>query len=316
MDERKTLDGGAYVTMFFLCMAMGLQSISVKVIALEITPIMQIGLRSGVGVLLVIAYMRWRGENFTLLAQLFVPGVLAGLFFALEYIFVGEALRFTTAARVTVFMYTAPLFTALMLHFCKKSERLSFWQWIGVCITFGGVVAAFWEFAPASSGQAYPYMLFGDILALIGGLLWAFTTLVLRLSCLKSISGTLTLFYQLVVTAVLLPIFASVVGQFHIEWTGFVIFNLTYQTLFVAFGCMLVWLWLLRTYSATLIGMLSFLTPLYTIVFAILLLDEPVELHFIIGAVLVIGGLIMISLSKNVKPVNMTERKEMKPCKN
>jgi len=299
MDERKTLDGTAYGTMLFLCMAMGLQSISVKIISQEISPIMQIGLRSGLAALLLILYMYLFGENFARLKQIWWPGLLSGLFFATEYIFVGEALRFTTAARVTVFMYTAPLFSALILHFLKESERLSSWQWCGVFITFGGIVAAFWEFDAPENTKTYPYMLLGDILALIAGLLWAFTTLVLRLSRLQSTPGTLTLLYQLVITAVLLPLFAVIAGQIHIQLSGFVAFNIAYQTLFIAFGCMLVWLWLIRTYSATRIGILSFLTPLFTIVFSIILLKESVEMHFIIGAFLVIGGLVIISLSKN-----------------
>jgi len=303
MDERRTVDATAYGSMALLCMAMGLQSISLKLISQEIAPIMQIGLRSGIAVFLVIAYMRWRGENFALIPKIWRPGLFAGLFFALEYVFIAEALHYTTAARMTVFMYTAPLFTALMLHFCKKSERLSLWQWVGVLLTFSGIVAAFWEFAPEGEANPYPYRLFGDILALIGGLLWALTTMVLRLSRLQSTPQTVTLLYQLGLTALILPPFALIWGEAALNLTGFVLFNMSYQILFVAFGCMLLWLWLLNTYAATRIGILSFLTPLLTIVFAIILLDEPIELHFIIGAILVVGGLIVSARKKPSKNV-------------
>jgi len=300
MDDRKALDGAAYGLMLFMCMAMGLQSISVKVIGQDISPILQIGLRSAIAAFLVLFYMRLNGEDFTLVKSVWWPGLLSAVFFAVEYIFVGEALRFTTAARVTVFMYTAPLFSALILHFFKPSERLSGWQWGGVFITFGGIVTAFWEFSPPENTMMYPHMLFGDLLALIGGLLWALTTATLRLSRLQSTPGTVTLLYQLVLTAVLLPLTAAILGQMHVSLSNFVVFNMTYQTLIIAFGNMLLWLWLIRTYSATRIGILSFLTPIFTIVFAIMLLDEPVALHFIVGAVLVVSGLVIISLSKNV----------------
>jgi len=300
MDERRPLDATAYGSMLFLCMAMGLQSISLKVIGQDIAPIMQIGLRSGMAVFLIFLSMWLRHENFALIAKIWLPGMFSGLFFALEYVLIAEALRYTTAARMTVFMYVSPLFSALILHFCKKSERLSSWQWVGVSITFGGVVAAFWDFAPSEATQSYPHMLFGDILALLGGLFWAFSTLVLRLSRLQSSPQRVTLLYQLGITALLLPLFGFAWGQATVTLTSFVLFNMAYQTLFIAFGCMLLWLWLLNTYAATRIGILSFLTPLLTIFFAILLLDEPVELHFIIGAILVVSGLIVISLSKNV----------------
>jgi len=300
MDERKSLDATAYGMMLLMCMAMGLQSISIKVIGQDISPALQIALRSGLAAVLVVVYMWMRGENFALIGKVWWPGLLSGVFFALEYVFVAEALRFTTAARVTVFMYTSPLFSALILHFCKKSECLSPWQWVGVLITFGGIVAAFWEISPPDDTDIYPHMLFGDILALLGGLLWALTTIVLRLSRLQTTPETVTLLYHLALTTVFLFFLAAISGQMFFTMTVFVLFNLGYQTLFISFGGMLVWLWLIRIYSATRIGILSFLTPLFTLVFAIILLDEPVEVHFIIGTILVVAGLIITSLSKNV----------------
>jgi len=298
MDERRALDKTAYGSMFFFCVVMGLQSISVKVIAQDVAPIMQIALRSGLAAILVIVYMFWMGENFAQLKKFLLPGSLAGLFFALEYVFVAEALRFTTAARMTVFLYTAPLFSALILHFCKKSERLSPWQWVGVMITFCGIIAAFWEISPKDNAASYPHMLFGDILALIGSVLWALTIITLRLSRLQSAPGAVSLFYQLVLTAVILFVVSTILRQSSFILTGFIVLNLTYQTLFVAFGCTLLWLWLIRIYAATRIGILSFLTPLFTLVFAIILLNEPVGLPFVIGTILVVSGLIVSARKK------------------
>jgi len=300
MDERRSLDATAYGSMLFFCMAMGLQAISLKVISEDVAPIMQIVLRSGLAGILAIVYMRLGSTNFALVKSAWWPGFITGLFFALEYVFVGEALRFTTAARVTVFLYTAPLFSALILHFCKKSERLSLWQWVGVIVTFGGVILAFWEVVPQGEGVQYPFMLFGDILALMGGLAWAVVIIALRLSRLQSMPPTVTLFYQLGFTFVILWAFAIISGQSSLTPTVFVFINLAYQTFFISFGFTLLWLWLIKKYAATRISILSFLTPLFTLGFAIILLDEPVEPHLIMGAVLVVGGLVMISVSKNI----------------
>ena len=71
------------------------------------------------------------------------PGVLAGLLFAIEFVFIFAGLATTDAARMVVFVYLAPCITAFGLHFLVPQERLSARQWAGVLVAFGGVAVAF-----------------------------------------------------------------------------------------------------------------------------------------------------------------------------
>jgi drug/metabolite transporter (DMT)-like permease len=71
--------------------------------------------------------------------------------------------------------------------------------------------------------------------------------------------------------------------------------SLSFQILFVCVFGMLLWFWLLTVYPASQLGVLSFLTPVFGIVFGVLLLDEPVEPKFILGAALVLGGIALVS---------------------
>ena len=43
---------------------------------------------------------------------------------------------------MAVFLYTAPIFSALGLHLLLPSERLRRLQWLGIALCFGGVVMA------------------------------------------------------------------------------------------------------------------------------------------------------------------------------
>src|SRR3546814_11242674 len=56
---------------------------------------------------------------------------------------VGEGLRHTTASHMVIFLYTAPMFAALGLHWKLPSERLKPLQWLGIAVAFGGIVVAF-----------------------------------------------------------------------------------------------------------------------------------------------------------------------------
>lgn len=58
---------------------------------------------------------------------------------------------------------------------------------------------------------------------------------------------------------------------------------------------MLFWFWLLTVYPASQLGVLSFLTPVFGIVFGVLLLDETVEPNFIMGAGLILAGIALVS---------------------
>ena len=64
---------------------------------------------------------------------------MAGALFTAEFIALFESLRFTTAARATVFIYAAPFFAALGAAFLLKDERLKPIQWAGLGLAFLGV---------------------------------------------------------------------------------------------------------------------------------------------------------------------------------
>jgi len=300
MNDRKNLDATAYLWLMIFCLSGSLQTVSLKVASIDISPLMQIALRSLIGAGFIALYMIVSRENIRDWRIFWQAGLLSGLFFAVEYVLMGEALRFTSAARVSVFMYSAPLFAALILHFYVASERLSRWQWGGVLIAFSGIITTFWEADTANITQDLLAMLFGDFLALLGGFLWGLNIVIIRISNLKRASIGLSALFHLVPTFIILYLSSLILGQSSFALTNLAVLNVGFQTLFIACGGFLLWFWLLRTYMATKVSIFSFLTPLLTIIFAILLLNEPVSLNFIIGALLVVSGLMITSLSKNI----------------
>jgi drug/metabolite transporter (DMT)-like permease len=71
--------------------------------------------------------------------------------------------------------------------------------------------------------------------------------------------------------------------------------SLAFHTLVVSFASFLAWFWLLRNYLASRLGVFSFLTPLFGMAFGVWLLGEKIELNFLIGAVLVLFGIVIVS---------------------
>lgn len=293
MDTRNRVDARAAGLMCGLCALWGLQQVAVKVAAPDMAPVLQLSVRSGLAAVLVWLVVLWRGQRGVFKSSTWWPGLAVGLLFALEFLFVGEGLRYTSASRMVIFLYCAPIFTAMGLHLFVPSERLSLLQWLGILLAFAGVVAAF--YAPAASQAAAPDQRLGDLLGLLGAVAWAATTVTVRCTALASAPASQTLLYQLLGAWILLMIAAWLTGQTGFRLSPVTLVSLAFQTFLVAFLSFLVWFWLLRNYLASRLGVLSFLTPLFGVIFGVWLLDEALEPSFIFGALLVMLGIALVS---------------------
>ena len=293
MDSRKPLDGMAVGLMLMLCLIWSLQQIVLKATATDCSPVLQIALRSGIAALLVAILMLWRHERLTVAHGMWRLGCLAGLCFALEFLLVGEAVRHTSAGHVVVFVYTAPVFAALGLHWKLPNERLAPLQWIGVGLAFAGIAVAFLRGADTEAGLSG--VLWGDFLALLAGAAWGATTVLIRATRLSALPATQTLLYQLMMGFVLLLPIALLIGHTTLNPTPLVWLSLGFQSLVVSFASFLLWFALLRRYLASRLGVLSFLTPLFAVALGAWLLAEPVEPGFIAGAILALSGIVLVS---------------------
>lgn len=276
-----------------------MQQVMIKWAAADIVPVMQAAGRSGIAAVLVGLLICWRG-GWEHVSSTWRGGLLAGALFGLEFLFIAEGLQLTSAAHMSVFLYTAPVFTALGLHWLLPSERLRPLQWLGIALAFGGIAVAF------AGGVSLEHldgrMLLGDAFGVLAGMAWGATTVVVRGSRLSEAPATLTLFYQLLVGFVGLLMIAAVSGQIgQVTFTPISVGSLLFQGLVVSFFSYLTWFWLLRRYLASNLAVFSFITPLFGVTFGVLLLGEPLSLNFILGAVCVLLGVTMVSAEQWVR---------------
>ncbi|KWR87489.1 DMT family transporter [Cupriavidus sp. IDO] len=280
--------------MVVLCAAWGLQQVVIKVTAPLMGAVLQAGVRSAVAALLVFGFAAWRGTPIWRRDGTLSAGLLAGLLFGAEFFCIFVGLGHTTASRMAVFLYTAPIFTALGMHFAVAGERLHSDQWLGVALAFVGMALAFADGIAAPS--AHSSTLLGDALGILAGALWAATTVVVRASRLASAPASKTLLYQLAVSAVLLLAMAVAAGQTEtVQLDGMVLLSLFYQSVLIAFASYLTWFWLLRQYLASRLSVFSFLTPLFGVAFGVVLMHDAVGPRFAVAALLVLAGIVLVN---------------------
>lgn len=300
MSSRQALDSKASGIMFGLCILWGLQQVVLKLAAPDISAVMQIALRSGLSAFMVYPMIKLAKGTSLWGRDYLAAGILVGLLFAAEFFLVAQALRFTSAAHTVVLLYTAPIFVALGLHWKLPAERLSLIQWLGIACAFFGIVIAF-LFPPAVSQAAASSALWGDVLALLAGVLWAATTIAVRLTKLAEAPATQTLFYQLFIAFLVLFPVAFFMGQATIHWSVLSLTSLLFHTVVVSFASYLIWFWLLKKYLASQLGVFSFLTPIFGMCFGVVLLNEQLEFNFLVGTCFVLMGVMVVSLHHKIK---------------
>ena len=107
---RRPVDFFAFAVCVGLCFVWGLQQVAIKAAGDAVSPMLQVGLRSAVSGLLLWLFNRyWLKEVWNPEVKL-RDALLVGLCFTGEFFFVSEGLRFTSAAHMSVLLYTAPLF--------------------------------------------------------------------------------------------------------------------------------------------------------------------------------------------------------------
>ena len=294
MTQRKSLDLLAFTAMIIFCLIMGAQQTAMKDIAFDLSPTLQVAIRSSLAACMIWCIMFAKNESFNWRPGALKFALLAGSFMGVEFLLLGKALLYTSAAHSVVFLYSAPIFTALLLHFKVKEERLQLVQWLGILSAFVGLALAFLggsSLAASASGDVW----FGDALAIAAALVWSLSTVTIRGSVLAHISVKQTLFFQLLACSVVLFVYAILMEPLVIHVHSSLVWNMVFQTVVVSFAAFLIWFWLLNHYVAAQISGLSFITPMFGVMFGVVLLGEPLEMNFLVGAALVLCGLVCIN---------------------
>ena len=153
--------------------------------------------------------MRLRGLPVAAADGTLAAGLIAGVLFGVEFLLIYRGLLYTTASRAVLFIYLAPFFVVLGARFVLPGDRFNVMQWIGLLLSFVGMLTAFGVPAPPDN----PHQLLGDVMMVAAAAAWAATTLVIKASALSRVSPEKTLLYQLVVCVPIVGIGALVFGE-------------------------------------------------------------------------------------------------------
>ena len=293
MEKKDHIDLFGAMALIGLSALLGINHVIIKVVNSGLNPVFFAGLRSSIAFVFLIIYFKLTNKKMVFSKETVPISILAGVVFALEFLSLFVALDFTTVTRNSILYYSMPIWITAFGHFFLPNEKLSFFKALGLIFAFVGVVLAISNNEETLS--IHNLQLIGDFLAIMAAILWAMIIYLAKGTKFKHVPPEMQLAWMLLVSGPILLIGALFFGELIRDFQMLHLWGLLFQSIVVAAGGFLFWLWLVSVYPASSVASFSFLSPIFTIFFGWLLLDENLDLSFILAAVLVIIGLVCIN---------------------
>jgi len=277
--------------MLMLCVSWGFNQIAVKLVLPDVPPMLQVLSRSAGALPLLLLIGWWRGVKFFQRDGTLWAGLANGTIFGIEFVLIYEGLLYTSASRAVVFLYIAPFFVGLG-SYVFLGERLRGIQWAGLALSFVGVALAIGVPQPNVDAN----VMYGDLLMVCGGALWAATTLVVKATPLVRAPAEKGLGYQVAVSIPIFVLAAWYRGETITHMPSALSLSLmAYQAFWVVGLTFLLWFVLVKTYSASKLSAFTFITPLFGVVASYFIMHDTLTVAFGVAALLVIAGLYLVN---------------------
>ena len=220
-------------------------------------------------------------------------GILGGtLYFFTE----NTALKHTFAANVSIIVAMAPILTSILAHFFTRDEKLHTTVWVGFAVAMSGVVLVV-----LNGALVLKLSPVGDLLAFLAAASWAcYSVLIKRLS--GRVDSTLLARRVILYGAVTSVPLLAARGELSIDFTPLAqpkpLFCILFLAVLGSAVCFAVWNVVIDRLGVVHANNYIYLQPFITIVASHFLLGEPMSWTAIVGALLIIGGVIISGRQK------------------
>ncbi len=253
-------------------------------------------LRFIIAYLLLLAYclargIRWVADSWRDELLMLGLGVTGGsLYFLTE----NSAMNYTTTTNTSLIVCLCPLFASALIGLFYKSQRLSRRQVVGTVLAALGVVVV------VMNGHFVLHLSpKGDALAFAACLCWAVYSLLMipANSRYDSVFITRKVFFYGLLSMIPYYIYRPGLNAHLLVEQPALLWNLLFLGCVASMLCFLTWTWVLKKLGAVMATNYVYFNPVTTILFAWLVLAEPITIYFIAGTALILVGMYMADQS-------------------
>jgi len=287
--------------LILVCLIWGGNMVSIKFSNEGIPPMMAATARSALAAVCILVFASVKGKSVILRGEDLKHGVVIGILFGLDFLFLYWGTSFTVASRAIIFLYTHPFWVALGAHFVLHDDRMTPSKACGLLLAFAGMVFVF----RSGAGQLPKGFWIGDMMEVAAAIFWGATTLYIkRVASARPIDHYQTLFSQLFYSIPVLGLgwLLFDTGK-PVSFNPSVLAAVGYQTFIVAFFSYVLWFWMIHTYPVSRLAAFTFLAPIFGVVFGGLLQGDPMTPALWVGLTGVAGGIYLVNRPERAKPV-------------
>ena len=289
---KQYLDLKGILTIIIVTLIWAFNYTAVKYSNEGISPVFASALRSIIAAICGVIYCMRRGEKLFHTDIMLFHGFIVGLLFGLEFACIYFGLLYTDAGRSVVFVYLSPFVVTIGAHFFLRGDRLTFLKMLGLILAFAGIFFVFQGKPKAAKST----MLLGDILQIAAAVFWGATTVYIKKFMAEKIHPINTFLYQLVFSIPILLIVSLVLESrwiYRIDLT--IVASMFYQSIINAFISLVIWFRLIHEYSVSRLTAFTFFTPIFGVLFGIILLGEEFTNSLMVGLPLVCLGIFIVN---------------------
>ena len=197
---------------------------------------------------------------------------------------------------------TTVLWTALLIYWVMPSERPTFVNYIGVVVGFAGVVILV---LPDIVAHGITGDVLGAIAVVIASLSYAVNAMYQRRK-MRNVSVFDISVGQLAAGALMsLPIAVTTLPSLHVEFVPIAaVIALGATGTGVAY---LLYYYVMNTLGAVRAAGVTFLVPVTAVFWGVLLLHETISVTFVVGMVVILGGIVLTNLRRRPRRVAQAE---------
>jgi len=285
--------------------------IGIRIAVEHIPPALLSAMRFVAAGLFLLAYCAFSGRRIRLTVKdallLLVMGVLllTGGNMMLAY-----SEQYLPSGLAALIVAVVPLWVALIEGFILRGERLKGLGWIGLALGLVGLIVLLWpQLAPvirqglpqSSSGKMF---LFSSAVLMVGSLCWSVGSIISRRTQL-TVDPFAATAWEMTLGGTVNMIIAFALKDHHtVVWTTRGVVAVVYLTIFGSLVGFTAYIWLLEHVPTAKVATYAYVNPVVAVLLGWLILHEEVNRYILVGAVIIVGSVVLVTLSKLRAPAS------------
>lgn len=265
-------------------------------------PIAVGGLRFALAAVFMIGWCRWERSPLWLQRRQWSPSLISGMLLFVQIASFNWGQSRTTTSHTSLFINTYIFWVAAYEHFVTRQFRMNWRQLAGLLIAAAGVLVLVSSTAVPSqrgAGMDQPTLL-GDAIMLFSGFVLGVKVIQTKHAVRTVPPGTLTLWHDVIGVA----LFAAYSAAFETidasRVTSATVWSLLFVGLAVSGFCFAGQAWLLQRYSASIVSVFSFATPVFGVALGVLLRGDALSPWLLAAGACVAVGIVLVTVRPRV----------------